>query len=238
MDDTLALIKRAQKGDKAARDVLFEQNTGLIYSVIQRFSGRGIEKDDLFQIGSIGLLKAMDRFDPGFDVRFSTYAVPMIAGEIRRFLRDDGMMKVSRSIKENQYRIYLIQQELWKKSGREPSFSEILECTELSREELILAMETQKEVESLQKTVYEGEGKDVLLEEKIPEEKNQQEGLLNRIFLEQLLRKVSSEERKLIYLRYFSDQTQTEIAKKLGISQVQVSRLERKILKKLREMSG
>ena len=127
MDHTLALIGRAHQGDKEARDTLFEENTGLIYSVARRFLGRGVEMEDLFQIGSIGLLKAVDKFDPAFEVKFSTYAIPMILGELKRFFRDDGMIKVSRSIKENQYRVYLAREKIEKELGREPSLKEIAE---------------------------------------------------------------------------------------------------------------
>lgn len=237
MEDTLALIIRAHHGDKTARDDLFEQNTGLIYSVIRRFAGRGVDIEDLFQIGSIGLLKALDRFDPGFDVKLSSYAVPMIAGEIRRFLRDDGMIKVSRTIKENQYRIYQIQKEMQEKLGREPTVIELSETLNLPVEELIFTMEAQREVESLQKTIYQGEGTEMVLEEKLPDERNRQEMILNRIFLEELMQELKPEERSLIQMRYFQNMTQTEVAKMLDISQVQVSRLEKKILKNLRDRS-
>lgn len=237
MGETLALIERAHHGDKAAREHLFEQNTGLIYSVIRRFSGRGVETEDLFQIGSIGLLKALDRFDPGFDVKLSTYAVPMIAGEIRRFLRDDGLIKVSRSMKENQYRIYQTQQQMLEKEGREPTLAELSERLELPVEELVLTLESQVEIESLQKPIYQGEGTEIVLEEKLPDERNRQEVLLNRIFLEELLQELSERERELIQMRYFQNRTQSEIAEKLGVSQVQISRMEKKILKKLRKRS-
>lgn len=223
-------------GDKEARDTLFEENTGLIYSVARRFLGRGVEMEDLFQIGSIGLLKAVDKFDPAFEVKFSTYAIPMILGELKRFFRDDGMIKVSRSIKENQHRVYLAREKIEKELGREPSLKEIAEMLEMPPEEVAMTMDSAAEVESLYRTVYQSEGTDISLIDKIPEKENAEEHLLNRIFLEEILGKLESSDRKLLYMRYFQDQTQTQIAEQLGVSQVQVSRMEKRILKKLRSL--
>ncbi len=236
MEHTLALIGRAHQGDKEARDTLFEENTGLIYSVARRFLGRGVEMEDLFQIGSIGLLKAVDKFDPAFEVKFSTYAIPMILGELKRFFRDDGMIKVSRSIKENQHRVYLAREKIEKELGREPSLKEIAEMLEMPPEEVAMTMDSAAEVESLYRTVYQSEGSDISLIDKIPEKENAEEHLLNRIFLEEILGKLESSDRKLLYMRYFQDQTQTQIAEQLGVSQVQVSRMEKRILKKLRSL--
>lgn len=236
MEHTLALIGRAHQGDKEARDTLFEENTGLIYSVARRFPGRGVEMEDLFQIGSIGLLKAVDKFDPAFEVKFSTYAIPMILGELKRFFRDDGMIKVSRSIKENQHRVYLAREKIEKELGREPSLKEIAEMLEMPPEEVAMTMDSAAEVESLYRTVYQSEGTDISLIDKIPEKENAEEHLLNRIFLEEILGKLESSDRKLLYMRYFQDQTQTQIAEQLGVSQVQVSRMEKRILKKLRSL--
>lgn len=236
MDHTLALIGRAHQGDKEARDTLFEENTGLIYSVARRFLGRGVEMEDLFQIGSIGLLKAVDKFDPAFEVKFSTYAIPMILGELKRFFRDDGMIKVSRSIKENQHRVYLAREKIEKELGREPSLKEIAEMLEMPPEEVAMTMDSAAEVESLYRTVYQSEGTDISLIDKIPEKENAEEHLLNRIFLEEILGKLESSDRKLLYMRYFQNQTQTQIAEQLGVSQVQVSRMEKRILKKLRSL--
>lgn len=236
MEHTLALIGRAHQGDKEARATLFEENTGLIYSVARRFLGRGVEMEDLFQIGSIGLLKAVDKFDPAFEVKFSTYAIPMILGELKRFFRDDGMIKVSRSIKENQHRVYLAREKIEKELGREPSLKEIAEMLEMPPEEVAMTMDSAAEVESLYRTVYQSEGTDISLIDKIPEKENAEEHLLNRIFLEEILGKLESSDRKLLYMRYFQDQTQTQIAEQLGVSQVQVSRMEKRILKKLRSL--
>ena len=235
MEHTLALIGRAHQGHKEARDTLFEENTGLIYSVARRFLGRGVEMEDLFQIGSIGLLKAVDKFDPAFEVRFSTYAIPMILGELKRFFRDDGMIKVSRSIKENQHRVYLAREKIEKELGREPSLKEIAEMLGMPPEEVAMTLDSAAEVESLYRTVYQSEGTDISLIDKIPEKENAEEHLLNRIFLEEILGKLESSDRKLIYMRYFQDMTQTQVAERLGVSQVQVSRMEKRILGKLRQ---
>ncbi|WP_330654496.1 SigF/SigG family RNA polymerase sporulation sigma factor [Blautia sp. MSJ-19] len=233
--DTSALIGRAHQGDKEARELLFHQNMGLVYSVARRFAGRGVEMEDLVQIGSIGLLKAIDKFDLSFDVKFSTYAVPMIAGEIKRFLRDDGMVKVSRSIKENQYRIYRAREMLEKRLGREPNITELSEELQMPPEEIAMALESAAEVESIYRPIHQGEGTELRLLDKIPELKNMQEKLLDRVLLEELLDRLQKEERDMICMRYFCDMTQTEVASRLGVSQVQVSRMEKRILQKLRK---
>lgn len=235
MDHTLALIIKSQQGDKEARDTLFEENAGLVYSVAKRFLGRGVEMEDLVQIGSIGLLKAIDHFDRSYDVRFSTYAVPMILGEIRRYLRDDGILKVSRSLKENCVRIYSAREKLEKELGREPVLEEIAAAAELSVEEALISLESGAEVESLHKIIYQGDENDISLMDRLQEKENGQDLALNRIFLDEILQKLKVKERQLIYMRYFKDMTQTEIAAELGISQVQVSRMEKRILKQLKE---
>ena len=243
MDDTKELILRAHNGDKAARDKLVLENIGLVYSVSRRFAGRGYELEDINQIGTIGLIKAIDKFDDSFDVRFSTYAVPMIAGEIKRFLRDDGMLKVSRSLKENGYRIKKASDKLVSQNGREATIEELAAATELSVEDVVMALEANTDVESIYRTIYQNDGNEVYLVDKLSgssgdtvkdEFAGAQEQLLNSILLEQLLAELDELEGKLIMLRYFKEMTQTQIADKLGISQVQVSRLEKKILRKLR----
>ena len=234
MDEVLALIGRAHQGDKEARDTLVEKNTGLVHSIVKRFLNRGVEMEDLFQIGTIGLLKAIDKFDCSFDVKFSTYAVPMITGEIKRYL-DQGMIKVSRSLKEINAKAYRVHEALFAESGREPGLEEIAEKIAVTREELVMAMEAGAQIESLQKMIYQGDGSGIVLEDKIEEPENGQESLLNKMLLEQLLGSLEAKERELIYLRFFQEKTQMQIAGELGISQVQVSRMEKKILKVLRE---
>ena len=235
MDDILALLGRVHQGDKKARDILVEKNMGLVHSIARRFQNRGVEMEDLIQIGSIGLLKAIDKFDLTYEVRFSTYAVPMITGEIKRFLRDDGMVKVSRSLKEEAARIYAAREVFMGEQGREPTLEELADKLQLTREEVILAMESAAQIESLQKTIYQSDGSDIALEDKLPFEKNQQEEVLDRMLLEQMLGSLNTEERELIYLRFFKERTQSNIAKKMGMSQVQVSRMEKKILRRMRE---
>ena len=244
MNHTKELILRAHEWDKEARDRLVMENMGLVYSVSRRFIGRGCELEDINQIGTIGLIKAIDKFDDSFDVRFSTYAVPMIAGEIKRFLRDDGMLKVSRSIKENGYRIKRASDELVSKNGREATVEELAAATELSVEDVVMALDAGTDVESIYRTVYQGDGSEIFLVDKITSADNvsssegslpQQEKMLDMIMLRQLLEELDETERKLISLRYFKEMTQSAVANELGISQVQVSRLEKKILQKLRK---
>lgn len=244
MNHTKELILRAHEGDKEARDRLVMENMGLVYSVSRRFLGRGCELEDINQIGTIGLIKAIDKFDDSFDVRFSTYAVPMIAGEIKRFLRDDGMLKVSRSLKENGYRIRKASEELVSKNGREATVEELAAATELSVEDVVMALDANTEVESIYRTVYQGDGSEIYLVDKITAADNaslheggasQQDKILDTIMLRQLLDELDETERRLIALRYFKEKTQSAVAEELGISQVQVSRLEKKILQKLRK---
>lgn len=236
MTDTIALIEQAHKGDKKAREALVEENLGLVHHIVKRFQGRGYDSEDLFQIGSIGLMKAIDHFDTSFEVRFSTYAVPMIAGEVKRFLRDDGMVKVSRTLKENAYKVAMATNELLQRYGRTPTFEEVLKETGLRDEDAVLAMEASSEVESIYKTVYQSDGNDILLVDTIMDEGDRKhEEILNQMLLKQLLAELPEKERELIVLRYFREKTQMEVARILGITQVQVSRLEKKILERMRQ---
>lgn len=232
--DNIELIKLAHQGNKEARDTLVFENTGLIWSIVRRFTGRGYETDDLFQIGCIGILKAIDKFDMSYDVKFSTYAVPMILGEIKRFIRDDGMVKVSRGIKENGWRIRNAEAELVSILGREPTIDEIAKRVELSREEVVLTMEANREVESINRVVYENEGNEVCIGDQVADKRDGEE-LVNRIVLKKVLEELEDKEKIIIEMRYFMDKTQAQVAKNLGVSQVQVSRLEKKILLRLRE---
>lgn len=235
MDETMELIRRAHQGDRAARDQLVLDNMGLVWSIVRRFQGRGHDLEDLFQIGSIGLLKAIDKFDLSFDVRFSTYAVPMITGEIKRFLRDDGLIKVSRSIKEMGLRVKLVREALCTSLGREPTLEEIAEEIGASKEEVAVSIEAGAEVESLYKTVNQNDENSLCLMDKIEDKSEQQEKLLNHMVLEGLIEELGEKEREIIARRYYHGQTQTQVAQALAISQVQVSRLEKKILKQMRE---
>ena len=235
MADTAELLKRSHAGDKEARDRLVMENAGLVWSIVRRFIGRGPEPDDLFQIGNIGLIKAIDHFDTELGVRFSTYAVPMITGEIKRFLRDDGMIKVSRSIKELGLKVKCAREEMTYELGREPTIEEIAGSVGVSREEVAASMEAGAEVESLYRPVGGSDDNQLCLMDRLEEENNEHEALINRMVLKELLSSLEEGEREIIVRRYFHNQTQTQIAQDLGISQVQVSRLEKRILKAMRK---
>lgn len=219
-----------------ARSRLVEENVGLIWSVVRRFQGRGCDAEDLFQIGSIGLLKCIDHFDLNRDVRFSTYAVPLIVGEIKRFLRDDGMVKVSRSLKEINYKVKKETEKYQKEHHRAPTLQEISATLQIEESDILMAMESGQEVSSLHQVIYQSDGDEIHLEDKIEQQADEIEKAVDRMYISQLLTSLPPEERELIEMRYFENKTQTAIAEKLGISQVQVSRLEKKILKKLKEL--
>lgn len=235
MEVTTVLIAKAQQGDKSAREVLIENNLGLVHAIVRRFLGRGVEPEDLFQIGTIGLIKAIDHFDLQYDVKFSTYAVPLITGEIKRYLRDDGMVKVSRTLKEQALKIKLLQQKLQVELGREPTMQELSQRAELSMEEIVMAMEADCKVESIYASVYQNDGSEVSLVDMLGKEDTEKEEVINRMLLKQLIDGLNEKEKALIRMRYFQDKTQTEVAQCMGISQVQVSRLEKKILLSMRK---
>ncbi|MFC2948259.1 RNA polymerase sporulation sigma factor SigF [Virgibacillus sediminis] len=225
-------IQRSQQGDKEARNILVERNIRLVWSVVQRFINRGYDPDDLFQIGSIGLIKSIDKFDLSYDVRFSTYAVPMIIGEIKRFIRDDGSVKVSRSLKETNNKIRKKKDELTKKLGRSPTVTELAAELDISPEEVVHAQEASKSPHSIHETVFENDGDPITLLDQIAEDDT---GWFDKISLQEAIRDLNDRERLIVYLRYYKDQTQTEVAERLGISQVQVSRLEKKILEDIKK---
>ena len=236
MIENAVLIGRAQAGEKEAREVLIEQNLGLVRHIVKRFTGRGYDAEDLFQIGVIGLIKSIDKFNTSYDVKFSTYAVPLITGEIKRFIRDDGMIKVSRNLKENGIKIKMAREKLAGKYGREPSIDEVAKEAFLTVEEVVLAMEANVQVESIYKSVYQSDGNELFMVDQLADESgNAHEEVLNHLLVNQLLNGLGKEEQKLIILRYYQDKTQMEVAKVLGISQVQVSRLEKKILLGMRQ---
>jgi RNA polymerase sporulation-specific sigma factor len=254
MEEVSVLIAKSQTGDKEAREVLIEKNLGLVHHIVRRFAGRGHDLEDLFQIGTIGLMKAIDKFDLSLGLKFSTYAVPMITGEIKRFLRDDGLVKVSRTLKENNMKVKIARQRLQSKLNREPTLTEVAEEAGLSPEEVVMAMEAGIEVESLYSSIYQDDGSEMFLVDKVvrgqagavgsslsTEEASgdpEKEALINHMLLEQLLKSLNEKERDLIHMRYFDNKTQMEIAVILGISQVQVSRMEKKILLRMRELAG
>ena len=243
-DDTAVkeLIKTVQCGNdeesNAAQKELYEDNTGLIRSVVKRYLNRGTDSEDLFQIGSIGLIKAIRNFDLSFDVCFSTYAVPMIAGEIRRYLRDEGPVKVSRTVKELGFKIKAYVEEVQRRNFREPPVSEIAEALQVEKEDIILAIEAARIPESIYAPVDENSANTEFLIDRILQsddgDNHGYERLLDKIALDRAMEDLNDNEKKIIQLRYFNDMTQTEIANRLGISQVQVSRMEKKILIKMR----
>lgn len=227
------LIAKSQNGDQDARDIIVNRNTRLVWSVVQRFLNRGYEPEDLYQIGCIGLIKSVDKFDLSYDVKFSTYAVPMIIGEIQRFLRDDGTVKVSRSLKETANKIRKMKDELSKTLGRVPTVAEIAEKLDITPEEVVFAQEASRSLSSIHETVYENDGDPITLLDQIADQSENK--WFDKIALKEAIRHLNERERLIVYLRYYKDQTQSEVANRLGISQVQVSRLEKKILQQIKD---
>lgn len=230
MENVTQLLKRSQAGDKQIRDELILDNLGLVHHIVKRYTGRGYDAEELFQIGVIGLMKAVDHFDVGLDVKFSTYAVPLIMGEIRRFIRDNGSIKVSRSIKENAYKMNQAKENFVRQTGREPSVEELEQITDFSKEEILQASEACYEVESLYQTTFQKDGSELQLIDKLGDGKKEQENAVDRIVISDLLGEMDNTDRKLLWLRYYENQTQTRVAELLGLSQVQVSRREKKLL--------
>lgn len=234
--EMIQLIQKAKNGDNKAQTKLVEDNIGLVWSIIRRFNNRGYEIDDLYQIGCIGLIKAIKKFDTTFNVKFSTYAVPMIIGEIKRFIRDDGIIKVSRSLKETYTKTRVTKEILSKELGREPTLNEVSERLQIPAEDLVVAMEAGLEPESLYNTIGEGDNSPIFLIDRIDGQKNENDiDLTDKIALRQIIDTLKPREKQIIILRYFQQKTQVQIAKLLGISQVQVSRIEKKILKQLKQ---
>ena len=233
-EETLELIFMAQEGDKDAKEKLVKHNIGLVKSVLRGFSNRGYDMEDLFQIGSIGLLKAIDRFDPSFDVKFSTYAVPMIAGEIKRFLRDDGMIKVSRSLKQTANRVRYAQENLSKILGREPTIQEISDELDIDKEDIIMALESSYQLDYLYDVIHQDDGNPLKVIDTISVNEDSEDELIDSIVLKEVLSHLKERDRQVIILRYFKDKTQVEVAELLGISQVQVSRIEKRIIEEIK----
>ncbi len=233
-EDNLDLLKQAQNGDNNALNSLIELNMPLVTNISKKFLNRGYEYDDIFQIGCIGLVKAVKNFNFEFNVKFSTYAVPMIIGEIKRFLRDDGMIKVSRSIKLAARKIQLAKDELSKKLGREPTVQEISDYAEMACEEILDAIDSMNNIQYLYDVVHQDDGSPVLLIDRISEDVSEDREFIDKIALKEILNALDAKSRQIIMLRYFKDKTQVQVAEMLGISQVQVSRIEKKVLKSLR----
>lgn len=237
-EENYRLIKLAQNGDKAALEELTLQNKGLIWASARRFLGRGADLEDLFQIGAIGLIKAVNKFDTSYNVEFSTYAVPMILGEIRRFLRDDGIIKVSRSLKELAYSAKTVSEKIYLKEGREATISELAEVIGSTEGEIMLSFEATQPTESIFKSIHDGENSQVLLIDKLNSNTCEEDGLLTSMALKEAIDSLPSREKQILLLRYYKEKTQSEVAKIMGVSQVQISRIEKKLLGILRKKIG
>ena len=234
-DDNSKLIPLAKSGDQEAMNKVIEMNLPLVASITKKFLNRGYEYDDIFQIGSIGLIKAINNFDGRFNVKFSTYAVPMIVGEIKRFLRDDGIIKVSRNVKTLARKLHFDREKLTKKLNREPTIEELSEESKVDKEEILFALESANSMQYLYDTIHQDDGAPVLLIDKLSEKGEDDSEMINRIALKEALRSLDEKSRQIIMLRYFKDKTQVQVAKMLGISQVQVSRIEKKVLGIMKE---
>lgn len=234
-ENSLEEIRMAQNGDKNLMANLIEKNNGLIWSIVKRFSGRGYEIEDLYQIGAMGFIKAIKRFDTSFEVKLSTYAVPYILGEIKRFVRDDGPIKVSRSLKELNIRRKELQKRYWETEGREMTIQQIADELKVSKEEIALAMETDRPVDSIYAEMSGGEDEEGnTLFNRISNKEDEAEIISNKIAIQELIRTLNAQEKEIILLRYYKEKTQTQVAKILGISQVQVSRIEKRILQSMK----
>lgn len=233
-DETIKLIQRSQNGDEFAKSTLVNHNLGLVKSVLKRFLNRGYDAEDLYQIGCMGLLKAIQKFDTSFEVRFSTYAVPMIMGEIRRFLRDDGIIKVSRSLKQIATTANMAKEKLTKELGRDPTLKELSIEINIEKEDIIMALDANTKPNYLYDVIHESDGSPIHLIDSIPSNEGGLD-IADSIALKEILRKLEPRERQIIVLRYFKDKTQKQIGDLLGISQVQVSRIEKKVLENMKD---
>ncbi len=235
-ENSIEAIKKSQQGDKEELEKLIETNQGLIWSIVKRFIGRGYETEDLYQIGCIGFIKSIQRFDTSFEVKLSTYSVPYILGEIKRFIRDDGPIKVSRSIKELGVKIKEIQKSYLAKKGEEIGINEIAKELKITKEEVAMALEASNTVNSLEECKYTDNksGNKISIMDKLTTGKDEQELIANKLTVKSLIEKLEKKEKEIIMLRFYKEKTQMQVAKILGITQVQVSRIERKILKKMK----
>lgn len=229
-----ALLKKIKSGDKAAREEFLTGNLKLVLSVIKRFSGRGESADDLFQIGCIGLIKALDNFDVTQNVKFSTYAVPMIIGEIRRYLRDNNAVRVSRSMRDTAYKALSVKEEMQKKLQRDPTAEEIAKELSLPRRDVVVAMEAIVDPVSLFDPVYNDDSDSLYIMDQIRDKKETDSGWIEEISIKQAVASLSEREKNILSLRFYGGKTQTEVAKQIGISQAQVSRLEKSALSQIK----
>ena len=234
MDQVLETIKRAHQGDKAARDRLVQENMPLVWSIVRRFSNRGYEPEDLFQIGSIGLLKAIDRFDTAYEVKFSTYAVPMILGEVRRYLRDNNAIRVSRSLRDTAYKALCAREQLTRLHAKEPTIMEISQEIGISGEDITYALDAIQTPVSLYDPIYTDGGEPLYVMDQISDKKNKEDRWVEKLSLSDAMKRLNKRENHIIQLRFFEGKTQMEVADEIHISQAQVSRLEKSALKTMR----
>lgn len=234
MDKIRELLRLTKEGNEEAREKLILDNVGLIWSVVRRFTNRGYEPEDLFQIGSIGLMKAVDKFDLSYDVKFSTYAVPMILGEVRRYLRDNNSIRVSRSLRDTAYKALSAREFLTKRNLREPTIMEIADEVGISKEEITYAMDAIQSPVSLYEPVYTDGGDPLCVMDQISDKKNREENWVEQLSLSEAMKRLPARERRIIDMRFFEGKTQTEVAGEVGISQAQVSRLEKNALKAMK----
>ncbi len=234
-DKNIENIKMARAGNETAMTELINDNNGLIWSIVKRFLSRGYEAEDLYQIGCMGFIKAIKRFETDYDVKLSTYAVPYILGEIKKFIRDDGIIKISRSIKELNVKISKLEEDYLRKTGKNITITELEKILKVEKEEIIAAMEARKPVESIYKEDNSsGDDKGIDLINRIPSGENEENSIIDKITINELIRALEPKERQIIVLRFYKNKTQSEVGKMLGISQVQVSRIEKSILNKMR----
>ena len=233
-DETQALLLRAKAGDQQAREELIAGNLRLVLSVIQRFANRGENADDLFQVGCIGLIKAIDNFNTDLDVKFSTYGVPMIVGEIRRYLRDNSAMRVSRAMRDTAYRVLQAKESYMAQHQKEPTVEEIAQMLGIRREEVVFALDAILEPVSLYEPVYSDSGDTVCVMDQLKDSRNTDEMWLERIALKEAVSRLTQRERKILAMRFFQGKTQMEVSSEIGISQAQVSRLEKNALRQIR----
>ena len=234
-EDNLQLIPLAKEGNTEALNKLIEANLPLVTSISKKFTNRGYEYEDIYQIGCMGLVKAIKNFDEKYNVKFSTYAVPMIIGEIKRFLRDDGMIKVSRNVKSLAKKLHFDKEALTKKLNREPTVEELAQFSGMDKEEILFALESSASMQYLYEVIHQDDGSPVLLIDKLSENAVEDKNITEKIALKEALRNLDTKSRQIIVLRYFKDKTQIQVAKMLGISQVQVSRIEKKVLQEMRK---
>ncbi len=234
-DETMELLKRSKNGDRKAREELISGNLRLVLSVIQKFSNRGENADDLFQVGCIGLMKAIDNFDTSLDVKFSTYGVPMIIGEIRRYLRDNSAIRVSRSMRDTAYRVLQVKERLTNENHREPTPEEIAKELDIRREDVVFAMDAITDPVSLYEPVYTDGGDAICVMDQVGDTKNTDESWLQQIAINEAIARLGKREKHILALRFYDGKTQMEVAEEVGISQAQVSRLEKNAINQIKK---